>query len=289
MPIDCAPSTYRVVLLSLLVILPSCERTADSDEAPEEVPADEEVCPTPAAGAEVLIRPGAITLLGEIHGTAEIPSFVGAIACEATQGHPVLIGLEIPEEMNQAFAVYLASEGSDLDRGALLAHRFWTLEDGRASQAMLGLLETLRRLSRDGKAVEVFGFDGSFSNGEARDVGMAANIVERLMSSGTEDAVVLILTGNLHARTADERWMGWHVSREFPWLTSLNTAYSGGTAWVCTSEGCGPRSLTGRNRGDSVFVERSSEPDGNGYHGTFYVGPVSASPPAMGDQAAGGV
>jgi len=280
--------TGGTILISLLVLLPACGRTDETDEAVGEEHAAEVMCPARASGTEALTRPGAITLFGEIHGTAEVPSFVGALACQAAQRHPVLVGLEIPDGMDEALAAYLASEGSDVDKEGLLEHRFWTLEDGRSSRAMLGLIDTLRQLNQAGKSVEVFGFDGVFPGGEARDRGMAATIVTRMKSSNTEDTVVLLLTGNLHARTSDERWMGWHVAREFPQLTSLNNAFSGGTAWVCTNEGCGPRGIGGRDRGDGKFVERNPEPDENGYHGILYLDSASASPPARGYTGTGG-
>ncbi|MCP4448482.1 MAG: hypothetical protein GY811_24535, partial [Myxococcales bacterium] len=241
-------------------------------------------CPPASKGAAVLMQKGSITLFGEMHGTSEIPSFVGELACLASKTGRVIVGLEMPSSMKGGLEAYLASDGSKEAQQELFKHRFWSYEDGRSSHAMLALIDTLRELKQAGRAVQLFGFDGMFLLGaEARDKGMATNIIDTLRESDSTNAVALLLSGNMHAQTSTERWMGWHVRKAFPHLRSLNNAYSLGSAWVCTGDGCGPMELHGQDRGEKRLVELSDKPDEHGYDGIFYVGAVSASAPATGD------
>ncbi len=124
----------------------------------------------------------------------------------------------------------------------------------------------------------MFGFDGLFV--ADRDKGMGNNIVERLQRTDLKSTVVLMLTGNLHARTNEERWMGWHVRKAFPQVVSLNNDFSGGSTWACTNDGCGPLALHGEDRGKAPFATFTNELDKYGYNGSFYVGKATASPPA---------
>ncbi|HTQ81108.1 MAG TPA: hypothetical protein VMM92_14000, partial [Thermoanaerobaculia bacterium] len=105
-------------------------------------------CPA-IAGLAPLLAPGHGLLLGEVHGTVESPAFLANAVCLALQaGRSVTVALEIPLQEEARFEAYLGSAGSAADRTALLAGAFWQdpYQDGRRSQAMLALLESLRRL-----------------------------------------------------------------------------------------------------------------------------------------------
>ncbi|MGE0870022.1 MAG: hypothetical protein AB7P03_15770 [Kofleriaceae bacterium] len=89
------------------------------------------------------------------------------------------------------------------------------------------------------------------------------------------------LTGNIHSRVNADSYMGWHVRQKYPQLRTVNIAYSGGVAWVCMQDGgCGEHALRGEDRGATPFVEVTSEPDPFGHVGIYYVGRLTASPPA---------
>jgi hypothetical protein len=47
-------------------------------------------------GLDAVVKPGALVLLGEIHGTNEIPDFVGDAACAGARKGRVHVGLELP-------------------------------------------------------------------------------------------------------------------------------------------------------------------------------------------------
>src|SRR5687768_14904456 len=52
-------------------------------------------CGEPIAGADSLLVPGALVMIGELHGTQEIPAFVGDLAClAASRGVAVRLGVE---------------------------------------------------------------------------------------------------------------------------------------------------------------------------------------------------
>jgi|GEM_PF-386941 len=237
-------------------------------------------CPPLPTGAEPLVELGSTVVIGEIHGTQEVPKFVGTLACDAAQRTSVIVGLEVASDLTPALRRYIASDGTRVDRELLLTDKFWAAQDGRASEAMLLLLDDLRELRLRGKIVDVFGFDGPGASDEenARDRAMAANIVRALAAEPDPNRVALILTGNLHAQVDTDRWMAWHVRAAVPGLISLNVAFRGGSAWVCTPE-CGPRELPGRpSEGSRHFVELASL-EGGKWDGRFYLDRATASLP----------
>jgi len=235
------------------------------------------------------LKPEVLLLLGEMHGTSEIPRFVGQLACQISSRHGVRVGLEIPTEEQARVDRFLGSPGEPVDHRALLAGPFWTREyqDGRSSQAMAALFEELRKLKRSGLPVEVFLFD-SGGVPPARDAAMATNILDQRRDHAKD--VFLILSGNLHVRTvkgtpwdADFVPMGWHLVQAGKSVVSLNNAYSGGATWACTgqsTDSCGAHPQKGKDRSlssPSIEMTQGSE----GYDGIFYVGAITASVPAV--------
>ena len=143
------------------------------------------------------------------------------------------------------------------------------------------LLDKVRRLKQTGKKIDIFLFDVPTTNVKGRDKQMARNILADLATF--PNAVHLVLTGNLHARTNSIRFMGWHIMQQHKKTISLNLSHSGGSAWVSNSDGVGPTRYGGSDRGEQQFIERLAEWDGEAYHGFFYVGAITASPPATGN------
>ena len=85
---------------------------------------------------------GKILIIGEIHGTNEIPdAFASYVCAVANRGERVTVGLEINESYAQAMA---KASKSDDPKQVLLEHmkgpqqmNHWALKDGRGSQSML--------------------------------------------------------------------------------------------------------------------------------------------------------
>ncbi len=226
-------------------------------------------------GFNALIQPGALTIFGEIHGTREVPRLISDLVKNADKA-PVVVGLEAFESLTPLLKTYIQSKGTDDDIADLLKHPFWKTKDGRSSQALFKLLGDLRELRKAGKNIDVFAFDAESRKEKSRDEDMAQIVIEKLKNVELDRTITLIVTGNLHARIDSERWMAWHIRKAFPRTLSLNNAYSGGTAWICTNNGCGPTTLHGIDRGKKQFVERSGSAR---WEGIFYLGSISASRP----------
>jgi hypothetical protein len=250
------------------------------------------------AGVDKLLEPGRVLLLGEFHGTAESPGFVGDLACLAEKaGRPVTVALEIPVDEDARVQTFLASAGSEADRQALLSGPFWQdqYQDGRRSQAMLGLIDSLRKLrnrSNGAAPLHVVLLD---SPGIVKDAGIRDRAMAERLKTATAQRpkdLFLVLTGNIHNRLArgvpwDAKYepMGFVLSQSEPKLrlTSLDVSYGGGTAWSCETPdaaSCKSRPLGGKARGKGREVVLWEAVDKDGYSGIYNVDVVTASPPA---------
>ncbi|MBX3727457.1 MAG: hypothetical protein KF823_16275 [Xanthomonadales bacterium] len=226
-------------------------------------------------------------ILGEIHGTAEVPALVGAVLAERVAGgRPVTLALEIPDSHQAALDAWLDGGGEEFAATALAGHPFWSYEDGRSSVAMLDLLEQVRRWRRAGAAVGVLAFDvpDPAVGGADRERHMADRIEQAL--AGPEAPPMLVLTGNLHARRAighrfdpDLPLMAWHL-RSHRSLT-VNVRALAGSAWICTPQ-CGEQVLgsipaPAPETGLQLFQSLSA----TGYDGEVVLERFTASPPAF--------
>ena len=245
-------------------------------------------------GLDALLTPGAGVLFGEMHGTAEIPAFLANAACLALRAErPVTVALEMPREDQARVDAFLATAGSEADRRALLASPFWTAEyqDGRRSQAMLNLLDEIRRRQREGRKIRVKLVDrlDMPASPMERDRWMGEALAEAF--GETPGGVVIALLGNLHTR----------ISRGSPWdpdyeptgfvltnlkpelkVVSLDFSSPRGTAWFCTAAdaaSCQVRPAGGRK--DAAVDQVVLHPQvTNGHSGSYGVGSLTASPPA---------
>ncbi len=249
-------------------------------------------CGMPIIGLAGKSQPGTVLLLGELHGTREVPRFVALGACQvATRGTPVTVGLEMPVENQERVRRFIASAGTEEDHALLMESPFWRspYPDGRSSEAVAQLLEQLRWLRAQGLDVNVFVFDHPELQGESREGAMARTILSQVEQGPRR--FFLVVTGNIHPRTnpgvpwdLGYRPMGYMLAQKLPSLLSLDVAFDSGTAWICSVEQtleCGERPTKGKDNGDRYFVSFFEQPTESGYHGVFYVGPVSASPPAV--------
>lgn len=233
------------------------------------------------------LQPGAILLVGEVHGTREMPAAFGDLACHAVaDGHEVLIGLEMTSDQQAGVDAYLGSEGDDAAREALLKHSHWATRDGRSSGAMLALLERVRLLKQSGKNVTVFMFDSQAEKtSQARDRTMAELAAKALRRQG--DAVALLLSGNIHTLTTKSvPWdagyepMGLHLKREFPQAISVLAAHSGGQAWICQPDKCGEFEMPGKPANATRGIRPAPEREHLKADLVLAVGPITSSTPA---------
>ncbi len=248
-------------------------------------------------GSEALIAAGTVVLVGEMHGTEQSPRFVSDLVCSALdRGLSVTVALEIPKEEETRVTAYLDSDGGDDARSALLAGPFWTdgYQDGRRSEAELGLIESLRRDRQAGLPLNLALLDRrERAAGAVRDAIMASRLAEAATASPRD--FVVSLTGNLHSSArkgtpwdADYLPMGLVLEGKLPdrRIVSLDVAYTGGTAWNCRAaeaESCHPYELKGTpmdgSGGRRIVLDESLKE--KGYDGYYAVGNLTSSPPAL--------
>jgi hypothetical protein len=236
-----------------------------------------------------------VLLLGDWHGTVELPAFFAEAVCRAAAaGRPVVAALELPGAEQAQVDRFLATGDDVAAARLLLASAFWTRDhqDGRSSRAMASALGRLRQLRRAGLPVEVFLFDVEpAALGADRDERMATRLAGLVLARPT--AVVLALVGNFHARTTIgapwdplARPMGWHLRQAGLWVKSLDCAGPAGTAWSCPSAaaaGCGTRPVDlGGPPGGTARLELFPAESRAGFAGRYLVPSLTGSPPAAG-------
>jgi hypothetical protein len=270
-------------LLAIVLALVGCHRSRQL------------VCPTPVGDAGPFDR-GASLVFGELHGTRELPAAIGSLACAAAKTQSVVVGLEIWRTEQARLDAYLASDGGPAARRTMLAGPFWTrdTQDGRSSQAMADLIESLRVWRHAGARIGLVAFDvgelgeQSTSDQGERERAMAAALIEARKAN--PDAAMIVLVGNLHARLAggvsfapDVTWMAQYLARAIPSLATFDAAYASGTAWVCFESGCGEQPIRGTGDTGPRRVTRDPVRSDDGqliYSGRLHVGAIAASKPA---------
>ena len=255
-------------------------------------------------GSELLFDNQPVRILvGEIHGTAEIPPLVAVLVRSLSSKAETLLCLEIAASEQPRLDAFFASDGGGGAVRALLSGPHWLMPDGRASKGYLEMLQLVRQLGRSGRRVRVVAIDVDFPlQGAAarqepitpeeivefsrkRDQQMAVNVQQAVAKYPIANLVVLV--GNVHASVhrgtawdAEYKPLGWHLKQRLPGLVSLNYQSSGGQAWVMSDKGAaGPRDISGTGRGDKPFVELH-ETTTSGYDGILYVGRLTAVPAA---------
>jgi hypothetical protein len=223
-----------------------------------------------------------VIFVGELHGTKEMPAFAGNLACYfAKKNIPVLLGLEMPADMQTELDAFYASNGDNKAKEKLLAHSFAdSIQDGRKSEAMFDLIELARKLRVDGYKVIPFAFDlaandyprrkdkGMIIMGKEfstnRDLKMATNIQNRAKQFGNHK--VIVLAGNGHASKALGSVSAAAVLEKSIPNFSIKLSAQGGTGWMCTGKpgvdyACGmsdisPMSLVGDGFDAVVPIEK---------------------------------
>lgn len=187
-----------------------------------------------------------LIIIGEMHGTREIPALVGELANRYSQQGPLLLGIEISRGEHDSLRDYLSSP---IPAPSYLAARpAWqkprTANDGRRSKAMLALIEVMRRLRAQGRDVAVLPFDVSRSgNGaEARDHAMADYL--RAAYQALPNGRLLVLAGNVHAMQEKPTYCPQCQSPMTSYLRdlapfSVSVVAERGASWGCTAR-CGP-------------------------------------------------
>ena len=251
------------------------------------VPAE---CAAPAGTDALLERPERVLVVGDWHGTVEIPAAFLGIVCEAANQGPVTVALEMPETERTLFRNALAAPTEEAARETFLYGDFGNPRstDGRNSVAMLDMMVGFWRLKAAGRDIAIRPFMSVDSVIRGRDqawwelemaYGMSRALADR------PDARVVVFVGDLHARKKGyERFPDvglpaaghLHASDTF----TLHTAVQGGESWSCEAT-CGRRVNRGRHDAAPEVRGIILGPVQDGaYDGLLAVGPTTASPPA---------
>lgn len=102
-----------------------------------------------------------IIMLGEVHGTEEVPRFSESLLCNLVRmDKPVKIGIEASRAQSDGLNALIRA-GSDFsdEEAYAAAPRMWQSHDGRSSVAMLNLLRRFAGWYEFGADIEVFAFD----------------------------------------------------------------------------------------------------------------------------------
>ncbi|MFZ6746949.1 hypothetical protein ACO0LC_27290 [Undibacterium sp. JH2W] len=207
---------------------------------------------TPHAQISVSKINADVIAIGDFHGSNEIPAFVEGLVCQlALSGKPVVLGLELPMDLQAGITQYTLSKGTPEDKKALLSAYFWhEKQDGRRSEAMFKLIDFVRRLRNEGKDVLISAFDSGKSDGlqaltknetrsqARRDSIMATNIYDRLKQYPAHTHILFAGSGH----TGKFKQQDWNpaVSSMAYLLAQRVSVYSiyfsflkGGEIWGC--------------------------------------------------------
>ena len=191
-----------------------------------------------------------LILLGELHGTRQVPALVARLISAYSVQGPVLLGLEIDGSESAAMRRYLASDGGPEAQAFLPASPFWNVQgvqhDGRRNHEVLGLIEQVRRMRAQGRDVAILAYDDpgtGHASSQARDQAMAHSL--RTAIAALPRGRLIVLSGNVHAmrkRPKDappemQTPMGAYLGDLKPYV--INITANDGEFWACTKT-CGP-------------------------------------------------
>ena len=235
-----------------------------------------------------------LLILGDYHGSNEIPGFVAQLMGDAAAKRPVRLGLEMESFEQKPIQVYMASHGTAADRATLLHDDFWTAEDGRESKAIVRLIERARKLREEGRDVEVFtavpGYPGDPAIKQAggvdayRSAGMAQAIHNEVVH-GAAHQLVIALMGSAHsaylgpARGSDST-VTERLLADSPYVVNLDL--HGGSVWNCESDGCGPHVMadTAMPTGGNKILRKPQAKSGQPMQVWLRFSRLTPSPPA---------
>ncbi|MCA1791935.1 MAG: hypothetical protein LC667_19435, partial [Thioalkalivibrio sp.] len=182
-----------------------------------------------------------------------------------------------------AIDIYLASDGSTTSRGKLLSGPFWQQsKDGRSSEAMIVLIEYVRKLKEQDLPLSVFAFDAQISSDENRDAVLAQAI--RDFHSLDPSLPVIALMGNVHASQSRIQRGDQLIVTSGSLLqdlspTSIVLTYGSGTIWACMPD-CRVHQVNsswGKAR-QPGFTNASPMV---GFTSSYLLPSITASPPAV--------
>jgi hypothetical protein len=242
-------------------------------------------CPTIAGFDQILDnKKYQFIVLGEFHGTNEMPQIFGDAVCLASKERSITVALEMPETDQQLINAYLASSGDFGAKQDFLKAQIWKndFKDGRSSEAMFSLFDRLRVFQAAGKIQSVIAFQpAQWVSNSKYEMDMAA-LIKKQTPKGSRS---IVFVGNVHAMRTKAAFgpkpyvaMAGHLPKKS--TLTLNIVDDGGSAWACTGpKKCGvitsqkPKQTS--RRGVVIEAQRNAA-----YDGMLFLGAATtASPP----------
>jgi hypothetical protein len=241
-----------------------------------------------------LVQDAPGVFIGDIHGSAESPAFLGALACHAVKsGRPVVVAMEYDAKDQSVLDEFLLTADEKKAVGILTATPHWTENrDGRASAAMRDALLEIRRLARAGNPVKLVAYD-LWGETSAEREKRSADLI-RAIREKQSAAYWIVFGGNVHARKTkglpfvnapsgsdDHEPLGYLI-RDLR-LIHLDADYRGGTSWGCTGpspDDCKTIDLgTGCTADCPAHPIVRLQPTNPAYDGVYDVGKLTVSGP----------
>lgn len=249
-------------------------------------------------------------VLGEVHGSVEAPALTGAIVCAlAKRRERLLVALEQNAVDNDALQAAWRRDPAAFAAVLPKALRWRGRQDGMASIAMHALLIRLHAIRRAGAAIDVVAFSGAKDDaqdarfrhlpGQGSGEAIKAENIARAAGTKPYDHIV-VLVGNLHAM---KQPFGQGAGAFEPMamrlpsgrVTSLVLMNGPGAMWNCVEKAgapdevdCGAHPETGMGGFERLYapavvlgVPPSIPAAQFPFDGYIWIGPVTASPPAM--------
>ena len=200
---------------------------------------------SPIPGADQVWSKASVhwVFVGELHGSNETPAAFGDLVCDAlARGKRVTLALERPTSEQAALDGILTAKDLLAAKTVLLQQPEWKDGmDGRASEAMLRLLISLRELRKSYPDLAIVAFDAPYTGTAdgARDEAMGRFLLAVGKTKPTD--LILILVGNAHAMQAPE--FGYQPAAMYlptKEILSLEVTDRGGESWTWLDDGCGP-------------------------------------------------
>lgn len=156
---------------------------------------------------ETLVRESGdrrLVVLGEMHGTREVPQLAGDLVEHWSKAGPVLLALEIPAGEHVALRDAVAGHGTAAAIAPLRGRSWWQMpatdNDGRRSEDVLALVARIGRLHEAGRDVAILPFDPRNRRCFELDICEAAmaHVIRRAYDALPVGRIVVVV-GNLHA------------------------------------------------------------------------------------------
>jgi hypothetical protein len=242
-------------------------------------------CPTIAGFDQILEnRKTQFIVMGEFHGTNEMPQIFADAVCLASKERPISVALEMPEADQQLINTYLASNGDFEAKQDFLKAQIWKndFKDGRSSEAIFALFDRLRAFQAAGKIQSVVAFQPTKWLSNAK---YERAMAELIKAQTPKHSRVLVFVGNVHAMRTKVAFgpkpyvaMAGYLPKKS--TLTLNIVDDGGSAWACTGpKTCGVitshRPKQNSTRGVVIEAQRNAA-----YDGVLFLGAATtASPP----------